>query len=129
MTDGSAKITLDKSLSLLYIPHTQTGRHPHMKHTAIPDRQLVHLDYLVNLVKFENSLQLEKWGIQTRTPFQWLTYLMEEVGELARAIGEEYHRDGLPVHVVTEAVHVATLALKIAEGYSLPQHRGDKPDD
>lgn len=56
-------------------------------------------------------------GVQHRTPFEWLTYAAEELGELAKAISEHEYREGDWRDVVDEAVQVATLALKIAEMY------------
>ena len=70
-----------------------------------------------DLVWKENVNQIKKWGIQDRSPFEWLTYLTEEVGELACAISENEYRDGTPQDVTNEAIQVATLALKIAEMY------------
>lgn len=66
-------------------------------------------------VQQENQRQYKKWGQQTRTPFEWLTYLTEETGELAEAISEAMYRDGSMVDIQKEAIQVATLALKIAE--------------
>jgi len=62
----------------------------------------------------ENERQLKKWGRQTRTPFEWLAYLTEEVGELAKAISEVIYRNGALESVSREAVQVSALALKIA---------------
>jgi NTP pyrophosphatase (non-canonical NTP hydrolase) len=63
----------------------------------------------------EKSTQLGRWGIQRRSAFEWLTYLAEEVGEVAEAITEYEYREGTKEDVVKEAVQVATLALTIAE--------------
>lgn len=65
----------------------------------------------------ENEKQLEKWGVQDRTCFEWLAYLTEEVGEVANAMSEHYYRHGEAGDVSNEAIQVATLALKIAEMY------------
>ena len=70
---------------------------------------------LVELIQFENEAQLAKWGIQTRSIFEWLAYLTEEVGELSEAASEHEYRNGRPETVRHEAIQVATLALKIAE--------------
>jgi len=78
------------------------------------DRGLNNPD-LLGFVAAENTNQLAKWGIQTRTPFEWLTYTVEELGELAQAISEYCYRGGQRKAVIDEAIHVATLALKIAE--------------
>lgn len=69
------------------------------------------------MIANENHKQVEKWGIQDVTPFEWLAYLTEEVGELAKAISENHYRGGLTVDVVKEAIQAATLVMKIAEMY------------
>ena len=69
------------------------------------------------LVQKENQRQLAKWGIQSHSPFEWLTYTTEELGELAQAISEHYY-NGAPIQdVIAEAIQTATLSLKIAEMY------------
>lgn len=72
-------------------------------------------------VEEENRRQVEKWGIQDRSAFEWLCYLSEEFGELSAAIAENHYRRGSLEDVVQEAIHVATLALKIAEMYQTIQ--------
>lgn len=84
---------------------------------TMKDRGLARLQELTALVRGESIRQIGKWGYQNRTPFEWMTYLTEEVGELAEAISENHYRDGDRKHVAEEAIQVATLALKIAEGY------------
>lgn len=69
------------------------------------------------MVKNENIRQLAKWGIQDKSPFEWLTYTAEELGETAKAISEHHYRGGSATAVVKEAIQTATLALKIAEMY------------
>lgn len=83
----------------------------------LTDLKLANLDKLVKAVKHENDRQLDKWGVQTRSPAEWHLYLSEEVGELAEAIAEHYYREGHAIEAVHEAIQVATLALKIAEMY------------
>lgn len=75
-----------------------------------------------SLICHENLAQLEKWGVQDHSPFEWLTYTAEELGETAKAIGEEYYRNGDSKAVVKEAIQAATLCLKIAEMY---KHKGE----
>ena len=70
---------------------------------------------LWNKVSEENRSQLKKWGVQTHSAFEWLTYATEELGELANAISVYEYRGGDSEDVVKEAIQVATLALKIAE--------------
>ena len=63
----------------------------------------------------ENNRQIKKWGIQTLDAFKWLAFLMEEVGELSRAISEHEWRGGTKEDIKKEAIQAATLAIKIAE--------------
>ena len=71
---------------------------------------------LEDLVLRENQRQLDKWGVQTRSPFEWLAYITEELGELSNAISENYYqRCGTRGDIVKEAIQTATLLLKIAE--------------
>ena len=79
------------------------------------DKCLQDLHNLKNMVDSENLRQITKWGIQDRTPFEWLGFTTEELGELASAIGEWQFRGGRATDVVKEAIQVATLSLKIAE--------------
>lgn len=80
------------------------------------DQGLESLTALREMVFYENICQLKKWGVQERSPFEWMAYLTEEVGELAQAISDEMvYRDGSHKDIVDEAIQVATLALKIAE--------------
>ncbi len=82
----------------------------------ITDGELARIKELFDMVLVENDRQLDKWGVQHHTPFEWLTYAAE-LGELAKAISEHEYREGDWRDVVDEAIQVATLALKIAEMY------------
>lgn len=68
----------------------------------------------------EDARQVAKWGIQDRSPFKWLAYLVEEVGELAEAIieadckGGDLNKKALD-QIHKEAIQAATLARKIAK--------------
>jgi len=62
----------------------------------------------------EHKKQTEKWGYQNRSLFEWLTYLTEEVGELAEAISELEYREGNIEEVSKEAIQVAALATRIS---------------
>ena len=79
------------------------------------DLKLYSYEELFDSVIDENDLQLRKWGVQTRTLPEWIMFLVEEVGEIADAIGEFLYRNGEPVKIYFEAIQSATLALKIAE--------------
>ena len=79
------------------------------------DQCLRYFNELMCLVQGENYYQLDKWEVQTRTPFEWMNYTTEELGELAEAISNYVYSNGPAEHVIREAIQVATLALKIAE--------------
>lgn len=79
------------------------------------DLKLDNIHSLIPLVDVENRHQIQKWGVQTHSAFEWMTYLTEEVGELAKAISEYEYRNGEKEEIVKEAIQVITLALKIAE--------------
>lgn len=81
---------------------------------------------LFEMVKEESLRQIRKWGIQDHDPFEWLTHTAEELGELACAISEWRYRGGLQSGVVKEAIHTATLSLKIAEMFiELKKEKGE----
>lgn len=81
------------------------------------DQALLFINW-VKLINDENDRQLHKWGVQTRSGFEWLTYAAEEAGELAEAISEHEYRGGSREKVIKEAIQLATLAIKIAEIYA-----------
>lgn len=84
----------------------------------ITDKEFKNLPKLVEMLEDENKHQLNKWGVQNRTPAEWLMFLGEEYGELCEAIAEFEYRTGTAADIVKEAIHTATLALKIAEMYN-----------
>ena len=79
------------------------------------DQLLKNNAWIIKKVADENIAQVKKWGIQTHSAFEWLTYTAEELGSLAKAISEYEYRKRSKEKVVLEAIQVATLALKIAE--------------
>ena len=83
------------------------------------DLFLKHDKWILEKVRAEIKYQQNKWGLQTHSAYEWLTYTAEELGSLAKAIGEYEYRSGTKERVVSEAIQVATLALKIAEMYEL----------
>lgn len=82
-----------------------------MKDLCLQDKEIF------ELIHYENDCQIFKWGIQDRGPFEWLSIIAEEFGELAKAINEEVYRGGTREGVIKEAIQTATLCLKIAEMY------------
>lgn len=90
------------------------------------DLALKNMEDLVALVRAESERQIQKWGIQTRTPEEWELFLTEEVGELAQAVAEVKYRSGDPENIVKEGIQVATLALKIVEMELVRVHRSER---
>jgi NTP pyrophosphatase (non-canonical NTP hydrolase) len=95
----------------------------HEKRGSMIDLLLKNKEWLFEQVENENIRQLKKWGVQDHSPFEWLTILTEEVGELASEISELEDRNGTHREVVAEAIQVATLALKIAEMYKFENNK------
>lgn len=79
------------------------------------DECFVNFDWLTHQLWEEHLRQVKKRGIQERSAFEWLAYTAEELGSLAKAINENHYRKGPKEKVISEAMQVATLALKIAE--------------
>jgi len=79
------------------------------------DQLLEDENWIIGKIVNESVRQVNKWGIQVRSAFEWLTYITEELGEMAEAISEHEYRNGSKEKVTSEAIQVATLALKIAE--------------
>lgn len=63
----------------------------------------------------EHWRQIDKWGVQDRTPFEWLAFITEEVGEMSEAISKWWFEGASPEEVIKEAIQTATLTLKVAE--------------
>lgn len=76
----------------------------------------------INLVVAERERQIDLWGDQSgKHPYEWMAILGEEYGELCEAVNETCfqnpkhpERGGKP-NIVKEAVHVAAVAIAIAE--------------
>ena len=81
---------------------------------------------LYDMIGDENERQLNKWGIQDHLPSEWVMFTVEELGELAEAIGEWNYRYGDAREVVKEAIQTATLSLKIAEMFQNIVKNGDR---
>lgn len=63
----------------------------------------------------EDKFQINKWGYQTHSLFEWLAYTGEEFGELCQSVCEHEYRGGSLDDIIAEATQVATLAIKIAQ--------------
>ncbi len=83
---------------------------PRLDPEAIKVRKEWHLDLgaAVAEVKAERAAQLQKWGFQDHSDDRWLTILLEEIGEFAKASLE-----GDIEGRTSEARQVAAVALAI----------------
>ncbi len=79
------------------------------------DRFLVSWKELQNEVFDENIAQQLKWGRQTHTIAEWALILSEEYGELMKEMCESHFQRVHRPNLRTEAIQLATLALKVAE--------------
>ena len=79
------------------------------------DKCFVEERFLFSLLSAECESQINKWGVQEHTIFEWLAYTTEELGETSNAISEYIYRGGNKTEIIKEAIQTATLCLKIAE--------------
>lgn len=65
-----------------------------------------------NLIKLnsEHQRQIDKFGIQNHKPDRWVVILMEEVGEVCRAIQDGHGYED-------ELIQVAAVAMTALENY------------
>lgn len=66
------------------------------------------------LMDKERIAQIKKWGIQEHTEAEWITILVEEVGELAQAILQKKY-------TIDELVQVATVCQAMYEDYYMKE--------
>ena len=64
---------------------------------------------VLDLIRAERMRQDSKWGEQNHSDLYWLGILVEEVGELAKAIIENDGENGVKELVQTAAVCVAWM--------------------
>ena len=78
----------------------------------------------LSLVRQERERQCNLWGDQSDNhPFEWMSILGEEFGELCEAVNETCFQNGKHPErggcdrIVREAIHVAAVATAIIESY------------
>ena len=76
----------------------------------------------IKLVIAERDRQDEKWGDQSSNhPFEWMSILGEEYGELCESVNETYFKNGKNPEcggldrIKQEASHVAAVAVALIE--------------
>lgn len=81
----------------------------------------------------ERIEQDRKWGFpQNNTPFEWMSILIEEVGELATSINNAFigkNPHGCVDSVLHEAIQVSAVALAIIEHYGEDNHQAKLKGD
>lgn len=78
----------------------------------------------VEMITAERARQNEMWGDQSGNhPFEWMSILGEEYGELCQAVNESCFENGRHPelggvdNVIKEAVQVAAVAVEIIEQF------------
>ena len=79
------------------------------------------IDYVISGVQKELSRQNSLWGDRSKNhPFEWMSILGEEFGELCEAVNETYfakarhpERGGYD-NIFKEAIQIAAVAMQIA---------------
>lgn len=76
----------------------------------------------LDMVRAERCRQYSLWGDQSENhPFEWISILGEEYGELCEAVNETYFKNAVHSErggfekIVKEAVHVAAVAVAVIE--------------
>lgn len=89
-----------------------------------------HFETAIDAVKNERLRQIKKWGVDSDNhPFEWMSILGEEFGELCEAVNETYFKRGVHPErggydkIIKEATQVATVAISIIEQIIRQQER------
>lgn len=97
---------------------------------TLTEAQAVKLDNALDMVRAERCRQDSLWGDQSGNhPFEWISILGEEYGELCEAVNETFfsnaaHPDrGGFEEIVKEAAQVAAVAVAIIETVQLQHFR------
>ena len=67
---------------------------------------------VLRAIRDERNYQDTLWGIQNHSPERWVTILMEEVGEVAKAVLENNNSE-----YVDEMIQVAAVVIAALECY------------
>lgn len=82
-------------------------------------------EFLIGMIMAERRRQDRKWGAYRDLPdSMWITILVEEVGELAKAVFEE---DG--TGVLSEAIQVAAVVLNMLESRHYHRENASREDE
>lgn len=77
----------------------------------------------MDMIARERDRQIAKWGGESNHPFEWMSILGEEYGELCQAVNETcFHNPQHPERgghdaIIREAVQVAAVAVSVIEDF------------
>ena len=91
----------------------------HLKGLEFKDRCLKSLDKFIELIEQEHKNQIELFGIQKATASEWLSWTLEEFGELAKAVNDYIYFNGPHEAIRQEGIQVVTLVLKLIDAIRL----------
>ncbi len=101
--------------------------------TGLEPEEIKRICAALDLAMAERKRQDSLWGDQSgNSPFEWVSILGEEYGELCEAVNETYsgkarHPErGGPETIIKEAVHVAAVAVEIIEAAIQAEHREER---
>ena len=73
---------------------------------------------IIEEILSERKLQIKKHGPKKYTPIEWISILVEEVGEVSKEIGNNYIFDwNNKKQYRAELIQVAAVALAMIESY------------
>ena len=75
----------------------------------------INLRTIEDLIMDEHLKQISKWGVQTHTAWEWITYTNEEMGEVNKSLSEWIYRNGTKEDLLKEIIQTVTLLLKMYE--------------
>ena len=106
-----------------------------LKHLPAADvRPVVHTktENALDMVRAERDRQNSLWGDQSNNhPFEWMSILGEEYGELCEAVNETCFQNGTHPErggrdkIIKEAAHIAAVAVAIIEANCGADMRGE----
>lgn len=96
------------------------SRHPHCPLVPVP----THGSAAIEKVISERISQIERWGEDSYNhPFEWMSILGEEFGELCEAVNEtcfmngKHPERGGDENIIREATQIAAVAIAIIEDF------------
>lgn len=67
---------------------------------------------VLDAIKKELKAQNDKWGVNTYLNAVWLPILIEEIGEVGKAVEDEIFKNSDPSNLTEELIQVAAVAVQ-----------------